>query len=262
MNQRRIYMAGKISKGDWRSRYYGRNSDLYEQLLDTPGVAEWEPVPFDNHLYTGPFFVSCDHGCYHGNNTHGVGAPGDDGIETSDGDWYGVGCGPRGMKPRHVVSQCQLAIHRSNTFFAWIDADDCYGTIAELGYARLIVPDIWVAGPEPNPDMWFIYEMASDTAFGFNSPHDALNHFLKKHDKLDYHEYIRSPEWREKAEAAKERAGQRCQVCNRPRTEVTLDAHHRTYERLGREMPEDITVLCRDCHELYETNKRNGTHRS
>jgi hypothetical protein len=70
----------------------------------------------------------------------------------------------------------------------------------------------------------------------------------------NYYKYIASPAWRAKADAAKERAGYRCQVCNRG--DVQLDAHHRTYDRLGHERPEDITVLCHDCHELYETNKR------
>jgi 5-methylcytosine-specific restriction endonuclease McrA len=72
--------------------------------------------------------------------------------------------------------------------------------------------------------------------------------------RVNYYEYIASPAWRAKADAAKKAAGYRCQVCNRDG--VKLDAHHRTYARLGHERPEDITVLCRDCHELYETNKR------
>ena len=74
--------------------------------------------------------------------------------------------------------------------------------------------------------------------------------------KPDYHTYIQSAEWKATAAAAKEAAGWRCQICNRPSTAVTLDAHHRTYERLGHERPEDITVLCRDCHELYESNRK------
>jgi 5-methylcytosine-specific restriction endonuclease McrA len=73
----------------------------------------------------------------------------------------------------------------------------------------------------------------------------------------DYYEYIRSPAWRQRAEAAKVRAGHRCQICNRHRQEVVLDAHHRTYQRLGREKPEDITVLCRGCHEIYEKHKKH-----
>lgn len=74
--------------------------------------------------------------------------------------------------------------------------------------------------------------------------------------RVDYRTYIQSPAWKRKAEAAKKAAGYRCQVCNRHKDEVVLDAHHRTYEHLGNERPEDITVLCRDCHELYETDKR------
>lgn len=74
--------------------------------------------------------------------------------------------------------------------------------------------------------------------------------------RVNYHAYIQSNEWKEKATAAKERAGWRCQVCNRSASEITLDAHHRTYENLGHEEPDDITVLCRNCHELFETHKR------
>lgn len=74
--------------------------------------------------------------------------------------------------------------------------------------------------------------------------------------RLNYYEYIQSPAWKKKADAAKRDADYRCQVCNRHKDEVTLDAHHRTYARLGHERPEDITVLCRDCHELFETNKK------
>lgn len=70
--------------------------------------------------------------------------------------------------------------------------------------------------------------------------------------RVNYYKYIRSPEWKKKAEEAKAKSGNRCQVCNKSRAEAQLDAHHRTYERLGHERPEDITVLCRSCHELYE----------
>ncbi len=75
--------------------------------------------------------------------------------------------------------------------------------------------------------------------------------------RVDYYTYIHSDEWKVKANAAKQRVDFRCQVCNKgPREGVRLDAHHRTYERLGHERSEDITVLCGECHELYETNKR------
>nr|AGC72346.1 hypothetical protein [uncultured bacterium A1Q1_fos_2004] len=73
---------------------------------------------------------------------------------------------------------------------------------------------------------------------------------------VEYYQYIQSEEWRQRANEAKRRAGYRCRVCNRSSKEVVLNAHHRTYKRLGHEDPDDITVLCRDCHELYELNKK------
>jgi len=65
---------------------------------------------------------------------------------------------------------------------------------------------------------------------------------------IDYHTYINSPEWREKAEACISRAGDKCQVCS---SHKYLNAHHNTYERLGHELDTDLCCLCRRCHELF-----------
>lgn len=74
------------------------------------------------------------------------------------------------------------------------------------------------------------------------------------HLSPEYQAYINSPEWRAKADAAKARAGHRCQLCNR---DGPLDAHHRTYERFGGgELPEDLTVLCRGCHEHFHDGRK------
>lgn len=97
-----------------------------------------------------------------------------------------------------------------------------------------------------------------EICFGFHKGQTFAFARTIEEKKIDYYEYIQSPEWRERADAAKERAGHRCQVCNRGKADgVILNAHHRTYERLGSELPEDITVLCKPCHELYEKNKSN-----
>jgi len=70
--------------------------------------------------------------------------------------------------------------------------------------------------------------------------------------KRYYYAYIRSEFWKIKASAAKLYAGGRCQVCN---SKEDLNAHHRTYERLGREEYIDITVLCRSCHSLFHEHR-------
>lgn len=77
---------------------------------------------------------------------------------------------------------------------------------------------------------------------------DFLEPMETQAGRLDYYEYINSPEWYAKSDAAKARAGYRCQVCNSTRQ---LNTHHRTYERLGRELDTDLIVLCRDCHDLF-----------
>lgn len=60
-----------------------------------------------------------------------------------------------------------------------------------------------------------------------------------------YADYLQSDHWRQVRSLALERADYRCQICN---SKFRLDAHHRTYERIGAEFPEDVTVLCHDCH--------------
>ena len=72
--------------------------------------------------------------------------------------------------------------------------------------------------------------------------HERRKHQLQS---MPYREYLRTPEWRERAEATYDRFDHRCAFCNSP---GDLHAHHRTYERRGREMPHDLTALCPSCH--------------
>lgn len=67
---------------------------------------------------------------------------------------------------------------------------------------------------------------------------------------ISYREYLKAEHWKETRQAAIERAGSRCALCTYQGDQV--DVHHRTYERLGEELPEDLAVLCHDCHEAYE----------
>jgi 5-methylcytosine-specific restriction endonuclease McrA len=59
--------------------------------------------------------------------------------------------------------------------------------------------------------------------------------------------YIRSAAWRGRRTAALIRAGHRCQVCG---AKKRLEVHHVTYQNLGNERDEDLTVLCWQCHAL------------
>lgn len=79
-----------------------------------------------------------------------------------------------------------------------------------------------------------------------------LAHRLGWRPPVDYQAYLHSRTWQRKAHACKRRAGFRCQVCNSPHR---LQAHHRTYARLGAELPGDLTCLCDACHGLFSKNR-------
>ena len=61
----------------------------------------------------------------------------------------------------------------------------------------------------------------------------------------NYSEYIKTDTWRKRAAFARSRAGGRCWTCN---FEGTLEVHHRTYDHVGRESPDDLIALCSPCH--------------
>ena len=77
---------------------------------------------------------------------------------------------------------------------------------------------------------------------------------------MEYQEYLQSAEWKQKANEAKQRAGNRCQLCNASAKECTLHVHHRTYERLGSEEPMDLTVLCQICHARFHAHLQKPTY--
>lgn len=65
---------------------------------------------------------------------------------------------------------------------------------------------------------------------------------------MPYKDYLQTPEWRAKRAEMLERAGRRCQICNRG---GRLEVHHRTYERRGSELYDDLFVLCAECHDQF-----------
>lgn len=64
----------------------------------------------------------------------------------------------------------------------------------------------------------------------------------------DWAAYLASAAWRERRSACHQRYGYRCAICNQS---DELHAHHRTYERVTRELSTDLITLCRSCHALF-----------
>lgn len=77
----------------------------------------------------------------------------------------------------------------------------------------------------------------------------------EKYRAMPYEQYLRTVHWRAfRAWILKER-GRCCERCEERYGEI--DVHHVTYDNLGREKPEDVIVLCRECHDKEHGNGRN-----
>lgn len=68
-----------------------------------------------------------------------------------------------------------------------------------------------------------------------------------KTSRFNLDAYYRSEAWKKKAGEAKERVG-KCQLCA---STTRLEVHHNTYDRVGKEGPYDLVVLCHECHRKY-----------
>jgi hypothetical protein len=63
--------------------------------------------------------------------------------------------------------------------------------------------------------------------------------------KERYAAYLATTEWRARRISIIRRDKKRCTECGSKRR---LQVHHKTYERVGEELPEDLITLCDDCH--------------
>jgi len=152
--RQRVYLAGKISKNDWR------HSLAHLEWNDNGERPEWGPASMRGYAHlecVGPFFIRCDHGCAHGPSSHGVGANG-----------LGDGCLQSPLRRYQVVGRCLDAIDRCDVLFAWVDDPTAHGTLVEIGYARAAGKFIVVAthphiSPTVQHDMWFAFSVATVT---------------------------------------------------------------------------------------------------
>lgn len=71
--------------------------------------------------------------------------------------------------------------------------------------------------------------------------------------------YLNSTHWRTERLRAIERAGHRCERCRA--TPDLFHVHHLSYERLWRELPGDLQVLCEPCRDRLHGGKRRSARR-
>jgi hypothetical protein len=160
----KIYLAGRVSKNDWRH-------DLVEPQEGSAGpgllgLEEWHKAValemVDGNAYVGPFFIDCDHACCHGTDKHGA-------ISVCTGK----------VSRSNVFEKALKGIKDCDLFFAWAGKDfgEAYGTLVEIGLAhslrkRIVIahhPSLvktdqhgatgshWFGGPQ-----WFAFECADE----------------------------------------------------------------------------------------------------
>lgn len=73
----------------------------------------------------------------------------------------------------------------------------------------------------------------------------------------DYRQYLKSKHWKDKRNKIRK---QRCNKCERCKSTIKLQVHHKTYERIGCEKDEDLELLCEICHiEEHKLLRKQGT---
>lgn len=73
-----------------------------------------------------------------------------------------------------------------------------------------------------------------------------------KLDNTAYELHMRSKEWRKFRAAILRMRGRKCEKCGT--RDKQLELHHKTYDRLGRELASDVKILCVDCHDKRHPN--------
>ena len=300
----RVYLAGKISRDDWRKYIDGYRPFSMDasDVVDDDSDRNVHMDDFEKHFgelpviskypyiqVTGPFFLSCDHGCYHGEKSHGVGAVEWKDISGHGGTWSG--CAGYTFTREEVMQICLHQIHRSDMVFAYIDDLTCYGTLFEIGFAKSTGKTVIVMfdKQETADDMWFISEGA-DVVFILDSKQCAVHRntpyiqeythianliakgvtgacawYVKGSDKTeeegrfyathcdltDKERYQKYLEtgWWQKIRT--ERLKIDCFRCVNCGTDKNLQVHHINYSRgwFHEDPRQDLITLCKKCHE-------------
>ena len=72
-------------------------------------------------------------------------------------------------------------------------------------------------------------------------------------NKAQYAEYLETDRWKKLAKECRNKAGNRCQLCNTKDKKIA--AHHRGYENLNTDLEiQDLICLCEDCHSHFHEN--------
>lgn len=71
-------------------------------------------------------------------------------------------------------------------------------------------------------------------------------------NKEEYQEYLNSDYWKGIREEVYKRDDYKCRMCS---SNKNLCVHHRNYNNIGNENLDELSTLCKDCHETFHKNK-------
>lgn len=248
-----VYFAGKVSKGGgYRGKLLGN-----ERVMSL-GYKIYE-VDGGRVVYGGPFALSDDHGTAHCHMPHALVDRwgGHSGIYGWLEGWdESVWDGKNGSGLNHslAVAKCLDQITESDAVHCYLETVSCYGTLVELGFACSRQKPIYIFYKEKCHNwfkhFWFSLHLPTVKHCGpgtETSIHPDLLASLKSY-KERYQEYLQSQEWQTLRTTKLQESGYRCQLCN---ASGQLNVHHRTYDRVFKELLSDLIVLCRECHKKF-----------
>lgn len=298
----RVYLAGKISRDDWR-----KHIDGYRPFsLDASEIADDENEnnihldDFVNHFgelpviskypfiqVTGPFFLSCDHGCYHGEKSHGVGTVVWKDLHARGETWSG--CSGYSFSREEVTQICIRQIRNADVVFAYIDDPTCYGTLFELGFAKSAGKFIAVMfnNKKMAEEMWFISACA-DVVYILDTKEfvvecstylEGTTHianliakgitgspawYVRNSEKTEeegrfyavncdlpnrekYQKYLETEWWQKIRTERLKIDGFKCVYCG---ADKNLQVHHTDYSKgwFHEDPRQDLITLCKNCH--------------
>ena len=168
----KVYLAGPIEKE--RERWGIVDWNIYgADMVDKPPLAQigdWGAytrfvVNGRELIYTGPYVgEACDHGCAHRTPHAAFGICG--------GYYDELGTvAASGIVRSSVVMRDIQGIQEADYILAWIPRPDCYGTIAEIGYAAGIGKPVVLGlkGKHLAKEHWFVARICR----GFGAYHSV-----------------------------------------------------------------------------------------
>jgi hypothetical protein len=254
----KVYFAGKVRDPtiDYRSLFFGNPSIMLHDIGCVYGFPTRVPqsVHDGSVQYGGPSAISAQDAGYRSHRleheVYDVDAPvGHAGWEfLYKIDELG------GLSSKQILYRCMYQIRMCDAMYVYIDSLDCYGTIAEIGYAYALGKPIHVVIAkelDTDGELWFAESMATTVDYG--NVFAGARHIISRLPDLKYNRKAknkrRSISQRLRVDVLI-RDNYTCQMCGVGRQDgAILEIDHiHPVSKGGTNDPKNLQVLCRECN--------------